>query len=252
MTFIKNFQIFLKKIGLLLPFFLFFSAFGKEAVIVEPAKIFIDRKLHLEQLCPKQKPDCFWKKIHQKIEAQVPILQFPYKDPFFEKVKEKLRSSLSPFFQKDYILNAEKYRLLLEFKSKYSIGINDGKLFTVRYYSYSYTGGAHGNSEMHSMNIDIEKKVFIKFFDVFRKEYLKDIKRIVLNEMRRKKICDIFEEDYKKFVPPIFLREKSIEFIFSKYEVTPGACDSFSIEIPIKRLKKYIRKDFLEQYSLWK
>ena len=189
----------------------------------------------------------------QKIDASIPLLYFPYKGKIFNAVKKEIIDMTVPIVG-DYTL--------LEFQSKYDVGINNGRIFSIKLFQYEYFfGAAHGNTEIVAINLDLKCKRFIKFFDIFAekkhiydettKTYkevypLEEIKKILKEKIKNEKKCDIFEEEFNKcsYIPQIFLKKTGIEFIFSKYEVTPGVCGSFSIELPYEQLKVYMRNDF--------
>ncbi len=189
----------------------------------------------------------------QKIEAQIPLIYFPYKGKIFDTVKKEIIDMTVPIVGDN---------TLLEFQSNYEVGINNGKIFSIKLFQYEYFfGAAHGNGEIVAINLDLRCKRFIKFFDIFAekkhiydeatKTYkevypLEEIKKILKEKIKNEKKCDIFEEEFNKcsYIPQIFLKKTGIEFIFSKYEVTPGVCGSFTIEIPYEDLRVYMRDDF--------
>ncbi len=189
----------------------------------------------------------------QKIEAKIPLVYFPYKGKIFDIVKKEIIDMTVPIVGDN---------TLLEFQSTYEVGINNGRIFSIKLFQYAYFfGAAHGNTEIVAINLDLKCKRFIKFFDIFAekkhiydeatKTYkeiypLEEIKKMLKEKIKNEKKCEIFEEEFNKcsYIPQIFLKKTGIEFIFSKYEVTPGVCGSFTIEIPYQELKIYMRDDF--------
>ncbi len=189
--------------------------------------------------------------LKQKINAKVPLIIFPYKDDIFKKVKKEIIDITVPVIGDP---------TLIDFTSDYKIGVNNGRIFSIKLIQYEYFSKAsHGNSEVLAINLDLKCRRFIKFFDIFDetkhifdpetntyKEIfpLDEIKKILRKRIEEKN-CKVFEEEFKKcsFIPQIFLTEDGIEFIFSKYEVTPGNCGSFSIKLPYDMLKIYMRED---------
>ncbi len=243
----------MKKIAYIFVLLFFFSAFGKniKTVKIKNIDLNIERKVSFADVftdndfpLPKERT--------QHIEAHIPLIKFPYKNKLFEDVKKQVYQYLIPVVGDRY---------LLEFRSEYEIGINDGRIFSIKLYSYEYyLGAAHGNSDMVAINVDLKCKRFIRFFDIFAekkhiydektKTYreifpLEEIKKILKEKIKNHQKCPIFEEEFDKcsYIPQIFLKKDGIEFVFPKYEVTPGACDSFSVELPYKELKIYMRED---------
>ncbi len=236
----------MRKATFILLFFLFGFAFAKNTKIVKINEVVLDIKRDIEITVDNK-----IKKEKQIIKAQIPLLTFPYKNKLFDNIKKQVYQYLIPVVDNS----------LLEFNSKYEVGINNGRIFSIKLYSYEYyLGAAHGNSDMTAINIDLKCKRFIRFFDIFAekkhiydektKTYkeifpLEEIKKILKEKIQEEEKCEIFEEEFDKcsYIPQIFLKEKGVEFIFPKYEVTPGVCDSFSIEIPYENLKTYFRED---------
>ncbi|NPA54417.1 MAG: DUF3298 domain-containing protein [Aquificae bacterium] len=237
-------------------FFIFSISFANEKVKIKEVNINIQREIiplvEIEKEKEKEENSLKEKKVLQKIESKIPLLNFPFNNDLTEKVKKQIY---------DYLIPVVGDEALIEFKSNYEIGINDGRIFSIKLYSYEYYfGAAHGNSDIFAINIDLKCKRFIKFFDIFAekkhiydektKTYkeifpLEEIKKILKEKIKNHLKCDIFEEEFNKcsYIPQIFLKKEGIEFIFPKYEITAGACGSFGLEIPYKELKIYMRDD---------
>ncbi len=234
-------------------FFLFFFmlASAKEVKTVKVINIPISIKRAV-YFSPEESISGKEEKRIQEIQTEVPVLKFNKNYKILKKVQQQIIEMLVPEV-------GEKN--LLEFRGKYEIGINNNRIFSIKLYSYEYyRGAAHGNSDMVAFNIDLKCKKFIKFFDIFdekkhiydekTKTYkeiypLEEIKKILKEKIKKEYDCEVFEEEFSRcsYIPEIFLKRESIEFIFPKYEVTPGACDSFSVAIPYEELKIYFRED---------
>lgn len=99
-----------------------------------------------------------------------------------------------------------------------------------------------------AINIDIEKRTYIEFYDLFdvRKGALEAVKDILRYELCADPIQnDVFRERFisNSYIPKFSIGENEIVFLFSEYEVTPGACGHLKVKIPISTLSEYLRKD---------
>ncbi|EPQ9972214.1 MULTISPECIES: RsiV family protein [Vibrio] len=135
---------------------------------------------------------------------------------------------------------------LYEYSFSYSVGITGKHLLSVKMNQYYYYySAANGNSSTFAINIDPLGSRVIDFYDVFdaRRDSLNGIKSLLRSKLDKQ--CAIFEEKYQQssYVPRFFINEEGVEFLFSEYEVTPGVCGSFGINISFEKLVSYIKVD---------
>ena len=97
-----------------------------------------------------------------------------------------------------------------------------------------------------AINIDPSEEKSIDFFDIFdaRRNALAEIKNKIRKGIKSKN-CEYFSEflNNPSFIPRFFIKTDSIEFIFSQYEVSPGYCGSFTVDIPLKEVLEFLRRD---------
>lgn len=127
---------------------------------------------------------------------------------------------------------------------------------------YYFTGGAHGNEEIHAFNYDIvkKKKIGIEDFFVSPQEALKKISRISAQDItsqlqsRQWKIDDNLKEILNQGTTPIFDNFKNFNFdshnlilYFQRYQVAPGAVGSLTVTISRQTLEQNsLQSDYLK------
>ena len=52
-----------------------------------------------------------------------------------------------------------------------------------------------------------------------------------------------YKFDRASFIPRFYLTSKSVVFVFSEYEVTPGACGSKEVQIRYTDINRFLRSD---------
>lgn len=127
---------------------------------------------------------------------------------------------------------------------------------------YYFTGGAHGNEEIHTFNYDMVQRKTItidEFFDS-PQEALERISIISAEDItsqlksREWKMDDDLEEMLKQGTAPSFDNFKNFNFdfynlilYFQKYQVAPGAVGSLTVTISKQSLQQNsLRSDYLK------
>lgn len=133
---------------------------------------------------------------------------------------------------------------LYEYDFRYNVGFKNPDLLSIKMIQYYYYYLAlNGNSSIFSLNVDPKKSRVIDFFDVFdaRRDALSEIKNIIAENVPDG--CDIWEDPFYKnsYIPRFFVHESGVEFIFSEYEVAPGVCGSFVVDLAYESLHAYIK-----------
>jgi len=127
---------------------------------------------------------------------------------------------------------------------------------------YYFTGGAHGNEEIHAFNYDIvkKKKIAIEDFFVSSPEALNKISRISAQDItsqlqsRQWKIDDNLKEMLNQGTAPVFDNFKNFNFdtynliiYFQRYQVAPGAVGSLTVTISRQILQQNsLQSDYLK------
>lgn len=127
---------------------------------------------------------------------------------------------------------------------------------------YYFSGGAHGNEEIHAFNYDIvkKKKIAIKDFFISPQEALKKISRISVQDItsqlqsRGWKIDDNLKEMLNQGTALLFENFNNFNFDshnliihFQKYQVAPGAVGSLTVTISKQALEQNsLQSDYLK------
>ena len=111
---------------------------------------------------------------------------------------------------------------------------------------YYFSGGAHGNEEIHTFNYDMlrKKKIGIEDFFVSPEEALKKVSKISAEDITAQlqssewKMDENLKEMIDQGTAPVFDNFKSFNFngyslilYFQKYQVAPGAAGSLTVTI---------------------
>ncbi len=118
---------------------------------------------------------------------------------------------------------------------------------------YYFTGGAHGNEEIHAFNYDMARKKEININDFlgYSQEALKAISKIsaqdVLSQLQSMgwKKVDSIKEMVNQGTSPVLENFRNFNFnsysliiYFQRYQVAPGAAGSLTVRIPKITLKQ--------------
>ena len=157
-----------------------------------------------------------------------------YKDAKEENMKE-MPSAFS---------EEQSNRLMIVYQSK--------NILTLANYSYSYTGGAHGNYGTHYSSLDLLSKKILKLDDVLTtagqanlplllKKYFRKNYNLDANDSLKE--AGLFEEKIKPN-NNFYITGKGIGFSYSPYEIGPYAMGEINIFIPFSELKTSLQPAF--------
>ena len=171
------------------------------------------------------------------IKVKYPQIKHILSNKLLDKINEEIKRNATEHLRK----------YIIDYNFNYKEGIVTPKLLTLKIEQYYYYyGAANGNASIFSINVDPNSQKIIDFFDVFdqRRNALNEIKSIIYKKAK-KECASVFNDDLEKssYIPRFFIKKESIEFIFSEYEITPGACGSFTIDIPYSEIIELIRHD---------
>ncbi len=197
------------------------------------------------------------------IQAEYP--QFQTADPNFNQEIAILISGKIDSFKKESLDNW-KARLdtmpgdkpvpkhpPFEFIASWQAAQLNNKYLSLLIKIYYFTGGAHGNEEIHAFNYDIvkKKKIGIEDFFLSPQEALNKISGISAQDItsqlqsRQWKIDDNLKEMLNQGTAPVFDNFKNFNFdshklilYFQKYQVAPGAVGSLTVTISRQTLEQ--------------
>lgn len=122
-------------------------------------------------------------------------------------------------------------------------------LLVFEYFSYEYTGGAHGNYGAQYQVLDLEKKKILTLDDVFRADY----KKVLVPELEKafRRIYKLEPERplssilLEKEISPnnnFLITDKGVAFSYTPYEIGPYAMGQVTLFIPFKDIESVLKK----------
>jgi hypothetical protein len=125
---------------------------------------------------------------------------------------------------------------------------NQYPLLVLEYFTYEFTGGAHGNYGAHYQVLDLEKKKVLKPADFLKPEYKTDL--IPELEKSFRKIYKMEEGAKletmlltKEIVPNdnFLVTDKGIGFSYTPYEIGPYVLGQVTLFVPYKNIKALLK-----------
>lgn len=163
-----------------------------------------------------------------------PQISYPY---FYNDFLDYLNNEI-----KDNVLQSINEDLVM-YSSDYETGIVSSNLLSLKMTQYTlHYPASNGNHSVWAINVDPKNHIDFDFFDIFdaRRNALEKVKSII----KTKNECEFFENfDEASFIPRFYIKDKSIEFLFSEYEVTPGVCGNIIIDVEYSEILDFLQQD---------
>lgn len=125
---------------------------------------------------------------------------------------------------------------------------NHYPLLSLEYFSYEYTGGAHGNYAAHYQVLDLEKKKILTPEDILKPEYktalIPELEKSFRKAFKLDEDANIAEMLLQKEIKPnnnFYLTEKGIAFSYTPYEIGPYSLGQVTLFIPFKDIKSLLK-----------
>lgn len=172
----------------------------------------------------------------RSVEVRYPKIGYYLSNPAFNKINNEIESSALSYLGDS----------LIDYSFGFDVGMASHDIISLKMHQYYYyDGAANGNESFFSINVEPSSGKQIDFFDVFdaRRGALPEIKELIHDEIIKQCELGVFGEKYTKesFIPRFYVTNKTVEFIFSEYEVTPGACGGITTSIEHAKLNRYIK-----------
>ena len=162
------------------------------------------------------------------------IIVSPTND-FFTAINKNIEKTALGYVDEDIKLYSFSYQL----------GVHSQQLLSIKMNQYSYYDrAANGNASIFAINILVDENREATFNDIFSTGSLKGIKSMLTSKVS--KHCKSFDESFNEsdYSPRFFIDKTGIAFIFSEYEVTPGVCGGFAINLDYRELEPYLNQAF--------
>jgi len=136
---------------------------------------------------------------------------------------------------------------------EYEAQINDNRTMSISVIYYQYTGGAHGNSNKETVNLDLVNEKELSLRDLFdgSEDYKEILTKEILKQMNNDK-DNLFPETLKDFKASddlkFYLTDEGIVFYFNPYEVAPYASGIVEYKISYDSLRDVLNKNYMQQF----
>ncbi|AIF45318.1 hypothetical protein X953_06995 [Virgibacillus sp. SK37] len=150
-----------------------------------------------------------------------------------------------------------------EFRAHLNIQVETEKIadqiYTLEFEAYQITGGANGMTKVKPFILDLNQNKMLQLGDVLqvKEASIKEIQKLIMKELNsNKEINDyIFEELAKEAIknPDNWkwsISRDKMGVYFDEYEIAAGAAGRIKVEIPMKKIKPYLNKDFVEKIDI--
>ncbi|CAM2967316.1 DUF3298 and DUF4163 domain-containing protein [Helicobacter burdigaliensis] len=162
----------------------------------------------------------------------------------FKKLKDKSKEKEE--WRGDEEIYSYHYELDFssEFKNNLKVSYVDENIIAFDFFSYTYTGGAHGMS-FHGNKIystKDKKELELKPEDVFSKNLLALLEAKIKKEVAKEALFNP-EDPINDFPSSFQVNPKGITFIYNVYEIAPYASGAIMLDFSFEELKEVVKKD---------
>lgn len=205
--------------------------------------------IELILLIPKDFPDA----VIQDTVTKIICMDFFHQDSIASTPALELKREKEQYFANYISSNEDIYDGGSSFnwgKTKaLKIQHNENYILSLETYDYGYTGGAHGLPVSKFKVINLKDGHIFTLDDIFRPEYLNDLRDIVNSALRVKynlgkgqslKDAGFFED----FVEPstnFYVNKDGIGFYYNRYEAAPFAMGSIDVFVNFDKLQRIMK-----------
>jgi hypothetical protein len=176
------------------------------------------------------------------IDITYPVIEYKENTP----IENKLNKLIQRIYFK-YDVDIKKKKILSDdleyFSSFYDETFRSENILSIRFNNDAFSGGAHGEIQIITLNINLFNGEEFEFKDIFRSFAYREINKIVEKELEDHEWKEFFHDQ------PLMLRanqnfyinhENNLVVTFFKYELAPGNCGPIEVEISLDKFKEYI------------
>ncbi|KAA2245153.1 DUF3298 and DUF4163 domain-containing protein [Chitinophaga agrisoli] len=128
---------------------------------------------------------------------------------------------------------------------------NHYPLLVLEYFSYDFTGGAHGNGGSTYQVLDLEKQKVLTVDDVFKGDYKTVLSRQLEQSFRKtykvqngESVKDMLLVDEILPNNNFILTNKGVVFSYTPYEIGPYALGQVNLFIPYEQIKEVLKENY--------
>lgn len=138
----------------------------------------------------------------------------------------------------------------MEYTAKFSVPYISDKVVTLDAWTYTYQGGAHGESVLGFQSFLVENGKVLSTDDIFKKASCRSIVSLVKKALARQYFKSASLRDYvfdaaaigMPACPPVFT-EKGIKFQYQPYEIAPYSSGAPECVIPYTQLRSFMTSE---------
>ncbi len=237
-----------KKLSLIIVIFTFFYSCKNEVTPVEFSETAIENQEHvnIEIIYPKvTSKSGIASKINSEIEQTI-----SKNIAFFEDDTEQLslEASIKDFenryinFKKEFQDSSIKWDVNVSGEVVY----NSENVITIAIDSYTFTGGAHGNSVITLLNFNPKTGALYSFDDIFNNptkvaELAETYLEKELNISKNQNTDDYFFDEFFKMPENIGFSDEGIIFLYNTYEIAAYAQGVTEFTIPYSDISEFLK-----------
>lgn len=129
--------------------------------------------------------------------------------------------------------------------------LNDRLISVLFYKENHYTGAAHASYTFETLNFDLDRSVFMNYEDFFNEGSEEELQEI-LNELLKQKINSgemyydcwtISDDDFFESKNNFVINDLMVEYYFDDCVICPSYTGTYSIQIPLEKLKPVLRRN---------
>jgi hypothetical protein len=201
-----------------------------------------------------------------ELTAYYPVFEDFKTTGYFDAVNSHIKDILDPWFA--YFMESVKATLkdmpadapwIFQLQADYAVEYYSGKILSLSFTDYTFTGGAHGSTISSTYNYDLVNNKDISLSDIFKpgSGYLSFLSDYCFEDIKRQNVLmgmDSMEDMIKPGIDPLvpenferfLLAADSLAIRFDQYQVGPGAAGSYIVRIGYEKLKDLIDEDYTE------
>lgn len=169
------------------------------------------------------------------------------------KRPEQIAENLEKEYQQ-IVKEMPDYNLPWEYQSDFSVYLNEQGLFGVKLSSYSFTGGAHGNSFIYYYNFDVDNGKLLKLRDlILTKKYdqfiaqsetqFRDTRGIDSTESYEE-AGFWFEDDQFTLNDNFRYSREGLEIVYNPYEIAPFSEGEIVLRFSYKAVEEFVKGEY--------
>lgn len=123
---------------------------------------------------------------------------------------------------------------------------NNNDIIVFEFDTYIYSGGAHGMASKSYVHFDMKTGGLFNINDIIAKNTEAEVNKLIkerCKQLKKNPEFALYNGITPKVGPNFYFDNNNFYFVYNPYEVAPYAAGFIEIDIPLKKLRKYIDKN---------